>query len=243
MVHDVGHDGFNNVFHKNALTDRAVAFNDQSIQVFHLSASYIPIYQGPLPFCLIHINICILRYIMPYIHTRMHTYMNMSKHAHTYIHTYIHTHIHTYMHTCMRAYKHGRAQENDHMLLLFTMIMCEMTHHVCDTCTGELALALTFYNDAFVQHDSFILCETHVLQNCHLHLMVTTIHVCDIFHPCMWHDSYMWHDSCMWHDSSICLTWLFRVCHTCTEQLSRVPTVCIDAHVWHVSLIMCLRHA
>jgi hypothetical protein len=32
MMHDAGHDGFNNLFHQNAMTDRAVAFNDQSIQ-------------------------------------------------------------------------------------------------------------------------------------------------------------------------------------------------------------------
>uniref|UniRef100_A0A7S0VYN7 Phosphodiesterase n=1 Tax=Hemiselmis tepida TaxID=464990 RepID=A0A7S0VYN7_9CRYP len=32
MVHDLGHDGFNNAFHKHALTDRAIAHNDQSIQ-------------------------------------------------------------------------------------------------------------------------------------------------------------------------------------------------------------------
>jgi calcium/calmodulin-dependent 3',5'-cyclic nucleotide phosphodiesterase len=32
MMHDVGHDGLNNLFHQNAATGRALAFNDQSIQ-------------------------------------------------------------------------------------------------------------------------------------------------------------------------------------------------------------------
>jgi hypothetical protein len=32
MIHDAGHDGLNNAFHQNALTDRALAFNDQSVQ-------------------------------------------------------------------------------------------------------------------------------------------------------------------------------------------------------------------
>ena len=37
MMHDVGHDGLNNTYHKNALTTRARTFNDQSIQEnFHL---------------------------------------------------------------------------------------------------------------------------------------------------------------------------------------------------------------
>ena len=37
MIHDAGHDGFNNLYHQNALTDRALAFNDQSVQEnYHL---------------------------------------------------------------------------------------------------------------------------------------------------------------------------------------------------------------
>ena len=32
MFHDAGHDGYTNSFHKHAVTDRALAFNDQSIQ-------------------------------------------------------------------------------------------------------------------------------------------------------------------------------------------------------------------
>eukprot|EP00283_Hemiselmis_rufescens_P004542 CAMPEP_0173420446 /NCGR_PEP_ID=MMETSP1357-20121228/1927_1 /TAXON_ID=77926 /ORGANISM="Hemiselmis rufescens, Strain PCC563" /LENGTH=555 /DNA_ID=CAMNT_0014383233 /DNA_START=251 /DNA_END=1915 /DNA_ORIENTATION=- len=37
MVHDFGHDGLSNNFHKNAMTDRSVRFNDQSIQEnYHL---------------------------------------------------------------------------------------------------------------------------------------------------------------------------------------------------------------
>ena len=33
LIHDIGHDGFNNHYHKHAGTARADAFNDQSIQV------------------------------------------------------------------------------------------------------------------------------------------------------------------------------------------------------------------
>ena len=33
IVHDMGHDGFTNAFHKNRLTRRALSHNDQSIQV------------------------------------------------------------------------------------------------------------------------------------------------------------------------------------------------------------------
>jgi hypothetical protein len=37
MIHDVGHDGFTNSYHKHLLTDRALSFNDQSIQEnFHV---------------------------------------------------------------------------------------------------------------------------------------------------------------------------------------------------------------
>jgi hypothetical protein len=32
MIHDAGHDGLNNLYHQNALTDRALLFNDQSVQ-------------------------------------------------------------------------------------------------------------------------------------------------------------------------------------------------------------------
>ena len=32
MIHDAGHDGLNNLYHQNALTDRALAYNDQSVQ-------------------------------------------------------------------------------------------------------------------------------------------------------------------------------------------------------------------
>lgn len=35
MMHDVGHDGFNNTYHKHAQTERALTFNDQSIQENH----------------------------------------------------------------------------------------------------------------------------------------------------------------------------------------------------------------
>jgi hypothetical protein len=37
LVHDIGHDGFTNSFHKHRLTDRALLYNDQSIQEnFHI---------------------------------------------------------------------------------------------------------------------------------------------------------------------------------------------------------------
>lgn len=40
-IHDVGHDGFNNNYHKLAITERAVTYNDQSIQEnFHLSTTF-----------------------------------------------------------------------------------------------------------------------------------------------------------------------------------------------------------
>ncbi len=32
MVHDAGHDGFTNAFHKHRLTEKALLYNDQSIQ-------------------------------------------------------------------------------------------------------------------------------------------------------------------------------------------------------------------
>jgi len=38
MLHDAGHDGLNNSYHQNAATERALAFNDQSVQEnYHLS--------------------------------------------------------------------------------------------------------------------------------------------------------------------------------------------------------------
>jgi hypothetical protein len=41
MMHDAGHDGLSNAFHQSAATDRALAFNDQSIQEnFHLSTVF-----------------------------------------------------------------------------------------------------------------------------------------------------------------------------------------------------------
>ena len=32
MIHDAGHDGLNNLYHQNAMTSRALLFNDQSVQ-------------------------------------------------------------------------------------------------------------------------------------------------------------------------------------------------------------------
>lgn len=39
IVHDLGHDGFNNDFHRNTISERAMMFNDQSVQEnFHLKS-------------------------------------------------------------------------------------------------------------------------------------------------------------------------------------------------------------
>ena len=41
MIHDAGHDGLNNLFHQNAQTDRALAFNDQSVQENYHAATVL----------------------------------------------------------------------------------------------------------------------------------------------------------------------------------------------------------
>lgn len=41
VCHDVGHDGFNNMYHTNALTDRAIASNDVSVQeTYHAATTF-----------------------------------------------------------------------------------------------------------------------------------------------------------------------------------------------------------
>ena len=41
VCHDYGHDGFNNAYHVNAITDRAVRYSDQSVQEnFHIAESF-----------------------------------------------------------------------------------------------------------------------------------------------------------------------------------------------------------
>lgn len=40
VCHDVGHDGFNNAFHINAMTNRAIESNDTSVQEYFHAASY-----------------------------------------------------------------------------------------------------------------------------------------------------------------------------------------------------------
>jgi hypothetical protein len=41
LCHDFKHDGFNNSYHINASTSRAIAFNDQSVQEnFHISETF-----------------------------------------------------------------------------------------------------------------------------------------------------------------------------------------------------------
>jgi hypothetical protein len=40
--HDFGHDGFNNGYHVNAITDRAIRYSDQSVQEnYHAAESYM----------------------------------------------------------------------------------------------------------------------------------------------------------------------------------------------------------
>ena len=41
MIHDAGHDGFTNSFHKNRVTQRALIYNDQSIQARYPTAAAI----------------------------------------------------------------------------------------------------------------------------------------------------------------------------------------------------------
>lgn len=48
IAHDIGHDGFTNNYHKNAMTDRAIRFNDQSIQEnWHASLLFTQIFENP----------------------------------------------------------------------------------------------------------------------------------------------------------------------------------------------------
>ena len=41
VCHDFGHDGLNNAYHCNALTERAIRYNDQAVQEnFHVAESF-----------------------------------------------------------------------------------------------------------------------------------------------------------------------------------------------------------
>ena len=41
VCHDFGHDGFNNAYHVNAMSERAIRYNDQSVQEnFHVAESF-----------------------------------------------------------------------------------------------------------------------------------------------------------------------------------------------------------
>ena len=41
MCHDLGHDGFTNGYHVNAMTDRALRYNDASVQEnYHAAAAF-----------------------------------------------------------------------------------------------------------------------------------------------------------------------------------------------------------
>jgi hypothetical protein len=41
LCHDLGHDGFTNLYHINAITDRAIRYNDQSVQEnYHVAEAF-----------------------------------------------------------------------------------------------------------------------------------------------------------------------------------------------------------
>ena len=41
VCHDYGHDGFNNAYHVNAISERAIRYSDQSVQEnFHIAESF-----------------------------------------------------------------------------------------------------------------------------------------------------------------------------------------------------------
>lgn len=51
MCHDLCHDGFTNGYHVNALTDRAIRYNDQSVQEnYHVAETFALIKQDKLNF-------------------------------------------------------------------------------------------------------------------------------------------------------------------------------------------------
>ena len=48
MIHDAGHDGLNNLYHQNAMTGRALLFNDQSVQEnFHCMTIFTSMANDP----------------------------------------------------------------------------------------------------------------------------------------------------------------------------------------------------
>ena len=47
ICHDYGHDGFNNAYHVNAITERAIRFSDQSVQENHHIAESFAILNEP----------------------------------------------------------------------------------------------------------------------------------------------------------------------------------------------------
>ncbi|EKX41861.1 hypothetical protein GUITHDRAFT_141617 [Guillardia theta CCMP2712] len=48
IVHDMGHDGLNNNFHKNSRSERALSFNDESIQEqYHISTLFMKTFANP----------------------------------------------------------------------------------------------------------------------------------------------------------------------------------------------------
>lgn len=51
LVHDLGHDGLNNNYHKNAMTTRAVTHNDISIQVSRTSPVRVAFRSCDEPIC------------------------------------------------------------------------------------------------------------------------------------------------------------------------------------------------
>ena len=47
LAHDLGHDGFTNGYHQNAVTDRGISSNDKSIQEFFHAAELFKILADP----------------------------------------------------------------------------------------------------------------------------------------------------------------------------------------------------
>lgn len=47
LAHDLGHDGFTNGYHQNAVTDRGISSNDKSIQEFFHTAELFKILAEP----------------------------------------------------------------------------------------------------------------------------------------------------------------------------------------------------
>ena len=52
ICHDLGHDGYTNGYHVNAMSDRAIRYNDVSVQEsFHVAESFAIMQRGDSNFC------------------------------------------------------------------------------------------------------------------------------------------------------------------------------------------------